>query len=169
MRINNEIDPTLTFRRICREGVCGSCAMNIDGVNTLACTCPIPTDTESETRIYPLPHMYVVKDLVPDLTWSYKQYESIKPYLQRENYPTDRTRAARSAKVLRRERSWTACTNVSCAFVVQISVRHGGPPVRNRRFQDFPDRTAVRSGKVGQTAQTAVVPQRLLSNPARGL
>jgi succinate dehydrogenase (ubiquinone) iron-sulfur subunit len=83
IRIKNEIDPTLTFRRSCREGICGSCAMNIDGVNTLACLCRIPVDTTKETKVYPLPHTYVVKDIVPDLTQFYKQYKSIKPYLQR--------------------------------------------------------------------------------------
>lgn len=89
IRIKNEVDPTLTFRRSCREGICGSCAMNIDGVNTLACLCRIPTDTKHESRIYPLPHTYVVKDLVPDLTQFYKQYKSIKPYLQKEGKPAD--------------------------------------------------------------------------------
>ena len=63
--------------------------MNIDGVNTLACLCRIPTDTKQEARIYPLPHTYVVKDLVPDLTQFYKQYKSIKPYLQRDTKSED--------------------------------------------------------------------------------
>jgi hypothetical protein len=67
IKIKNEIDPTLTFRRSCREGICGSCAMNIDGTNTLACTRFID-EVDGEVRIYPLPHMPVVKDLVPDLT-----------------------------------------------------------------------------------------------------
>lgn len=89
IRIKNEVDPTLTFRRSCREGICGSCAMNIDGVNTLACLCRIPTETAKESRIYPLPHTYVVKDLVPDMTQFYKQYRSIKPYLQRDTPPPD--------------------------------------------------------------------------------
>lgn len=89
IRIKNEVDPTLTFRRSCREGICGSCAMNIDGVNTLACLCRIPTETTKESRIYPLPHTYVVKDLVPDMTQFYKQYRSIKPYLQRDSKPED--------------------------------------------------------------------------------
>ena len=69
MKIKNEIDPTLTFRRSCREGVCGSCAMNIDGVNTLACLKSM-SDVKKEIKIYPLPHMRVVKDLVPDLSLS---------------------------------------------------------------------------------------------------
>jgi len=81
MKIKNEIDSTITFRRSCREGVCGSCAMNIDGINTLACLKPIE-EIKSDIKIYPLPHMPVVKDLVPDLTNFYKQYASIKPWLQ---------------------------------------------------------------------------------------
>src|SRR5271170_4437953 len=67
IKIKNEIDPTLTFRRSCREGVCGSCAMNIGGGNTLACTKAI-SDLSGSISIYPLPHMPVVKDLVPDMT-----------------------------------------------------------------------------------------------------
>ncbi|EPQ29579.1 uncharacterized protein PFL1_02798 [Pseudozyma flocculosa PF-1] len=85
IKIKNEVDPSLTFRRSCREGICGSCAMNIDGVNTLACLCRI--DREKESKIYPLPHMYVVKDLVPDLTQFYKQYRSIEPFLKSKNPP----------------------------------------------------------------------------------
>jgi succinate dehydrogenase / fumarate reductase iron-sulfur subunit len=79
--IKNNIDPTLTFRRSCREGVCGSCAMNIDGTNTLACT-KATTDVKGPVNIYPLPHMKVVKDLVPDLSTFYAQHASVKPYLQ---------------------------------------------------------------------------------------
>ena len=81
IKIKNEIDPTLTFRRSCREGVCGSCAMNIAGSNTLACTKAIE-DVSGPVAVYPLPHMPVVKDLVPDMTHFYAQYSSIKPYLQ---------------------------------------------------------------------------------------
>ena len=81
--IKNTIDPTLTFRRSCREGVCGSCSMNIDGVNTLACTMNMD-DIKGPVKIYPLPHMPVVKDLVPDLTLFYAQYASIQPWLQTE-------------------------------------------------------------------------------------
>src|SRR5438067_9923418 len=81
IKIKTEIDPTLTFRRSCREGICGSCAMNIDGGNTLACLKPIE-EVNGAVRINPLPHMPVVKDLVPDLTHIYAQYHSIKPWLQ---------------------------------------------------------------------------------------
>ncbi|CAL7947410.1 unnamed protein product [Xylocopa violacea] len=83
IKIKNEIDPTLTFRRSCREGICGSCAMNIGGTNTLACISKIDTNLSSTSKIYPLPHMYIVKDLVPDLTNFYNQYKSIQPWLQR--------------------------------------------------------------------------------------
>jgi succinate dehydrogenase / fumarate reductase, iron-sulfur subunit len=79
--IKNKIDPTLTFRRSCREGICGSCAMNIDGTNTLACTKGMDEITGA-VKIYPLPHMPVVKDLVPDLTRFYAQHASIEPWLK---------------------------------------------------------------------------------------
>src|SRR2546423_287969 len=72
IKIKNEVDPTLTFRRSCREGICGSCSMNIDGTNTLACLKPIE-EVRGAVRIYPLPHMAVVKDLVPDLSQAYAQ------------------------------------------------------------------------------------------------
>lgn len=91
IKIKNEIDPTLTFRRSCREGVCGSCAFNIDGKNTLACTTRI-TDIEGDVRIYPLPHMPVVKDLVPDLTHFYAQLESIEPWIKTDTAPPTRER-----------------------------------------------------------------------------
>ena len=86
MKIKNEIDSTLTFRRSCREGVCGSCAMNIDGTNTLACTKYV-NDVKGDVKIYPLPHMPVVKDLVPDLTQVYAQYRSIEPWLKSDTNP----------------------------------------------------------------------------------
>jgi len=90
IKIKNEIDPTLTFRRSCREGICGSCAMNIGGVNTLACISKIDTGDKS-TKIYPLPHMYVVKDLVPDMNNFYQQYKSIEPWLQRKDDNTKKS------------------------------------------------------------------------------
>jgi len=79
--IKSEVDPTLTFRRSCREGICGSCAMNIDGMNRLACTHGF-RETKSAVKIYPLPHMAVVKDLVPDLTTFYAQHAFIQPWLK---------------------------------------------------------------------------------------
>jgi len=92
IKIKNESDSTLTFRRSCREGICGSCAMNIDGVNTLACTMPI-ADVAGTVKVYPLPHLPVVKDLVGDLGDFYAQYAAIKPWLQtRTPPPPDRER-----------------------------------------------------------------------------
>ena len=79
--IKNKVDPTLTLRRSCREGICGSCAMNIDGSNTLDCTKGMD-DISGAVKVYPLPHMPVVKDLVPDLTVPYAQLASIDPYLK---------------------------------------------------------------------------------------
>ncbi|MDP1625484.1 MAG: succinate dehydrogenase iron-sulfur subunit, partial [Parvibaculum sp.] len=81
IKIKNEIDQTLTFRRSCREGICGSCAMNIDGANTLACTKGID-ECKGDVKIYPLPHMPVIKDLVPDLTNFYAQHAFVEPWLQ---------------------------------------------------------------------------------------
>ena len=86
IKIKNEIDTTLTFRRSCREGICGSCAMNIDGTNTLACLHPIE-EVKGAVKIYPLPHMPVVKDLVPDLTQVYAQYRSVEPWLKADTAP----------------------------------------------------------------------------------
>ena len=91
IKIKSELDPTLTFRRSCREGICGSCAMNIDGTNTLACTKGCD-EIKGEVKIYPLPHMPVIKDLVPDLTHFYAQYASIKPWIQTQTPPPDRER-----------------------------------------------------------------------------
>jgi succinate dehydrogenase / fumarate reductase iron-sulfur subunit len=84
IHIKNTMDPTLAFRRSCREGVCGSCAMTIGGRNTLACTHGWEEVPGREISISPLPHMPVVKDLVPDLTLFYAQYASIQPWLQTE-------------------------------------------------------------------------------------
>ena len=101
-KLKNEIDPTLTFRRSCREGVCGSCAMNIDGVNTLACLKSM-SDVKNEIKIYPLPHMRVVKDLVPDLSKAYEQLASIKPWLQREKTMKKKTQETKK-NITKRER-----------------------------------------------------------------
>lgn len=81
IHIKNNVDTSLTFRRSCREGICGSCAMNIDGTNTLACTKAID-EVKGDVKIYPLPHMPVVKDLVPDLKHVYAQLESVEPWLK---------------------------------------------------------------------------------------
>src|SRR5271156_559297 len=95
IKIKNDIDTTLTFRRSCREGICGSCAMNIDGTNTLACLKPIE-DIKGDVKIYPLPHLPVVKDLVPDLTMPYAQLASIQPWIQTETPPPPDTEQRQS-------------------------------------------------------------------------
>jgi succinate dehydrogenase / fumarate reductase iron-sulfur subunit len=89
--IKNKVDPTLTFRRSCREGVCGSCAMNMDGTNWLACTRFI-ADLGAEPTIYPLANMPIIKDLVPDLTHVLAQYEMIEPWLQAATTPPEKER-----------------------------------------------------------------------------
>lgn len=88
IKIKNEMDSTLAFRRSCREGVCGSCAMNIDGVNTLACTKPID-DISGDVRVYPLPHMSVIRDLVIDVSHIYRQLASVKPWLRATDPPPE--------------------------------------------------------------------------------
>ena len=86
IKIKDEIDPTLTFRRSCREGICGSCAMNVDGMNTLACI-KASEEIKGDVKIYPLPHMPVIKDLVPDLTHFFAQYASIQPWIKTQTPP----------------------------------------------------------------------------------
>ena len=130
-KIKNEMDPTLTFRRSCREGICGSCAMNVDGRNTLACT--VPSDgINGDVKIYPLPHMGVVKDLVPDLTNFYAQYASIKPWLQtRTPAPPDRERLqSKDDQELIDEPAaciLCACCSTSCPSYWWNSDRYLGP------------------------------------------
>ncbi|QQG36088.1 MAG: succinate dehydrogenase iron-sulfur subunit [Micavibrio aeruginosavorus] len=91
IHIKNDVDSSLTFRRSCREGICGSCSMNIDGKNTLACTKAID-DVQGDIHISPLPHMPVLKDLVPDLTHVYAQYASIEPWMKADSPAPTRER-----------------------------------------------------------------------------
>ena len=128
--IKNETDPTLTFRRSCREGICGSCAMNIDGVNTLACTKPI-MEVKGKVRIFPLPHMPVIKDLVPDLTHFFRQLASIEPWLKR-NESTGLTENAQTVDERNRldglyECILCACCSTSCPSYWWNSERYLGP------------------------------------------
>jgi len=129
--IKNKIDPTLTFRRSCREGVCGSCAMNIDGTNTLACTKDMK-DIKGEVTIYPLPHMPVVKDLVPDLTNFYAQYAAIEPWLKTTTpAPPDRERLQSKEEEERIDRPAAcilcACCSTACPSYWWNSERFLGP------------------------------------------
>ena len=129
--IKSHVDSTLTFRRSCREGICGSCAMNIGGCNTLACTKSI-TDFRKDVPIYPLPHMPVIKDLVPDLTHFYAQYASIEPWLQSESAaPPDRERLQskedRSSLDGLYECILCACCSTSCPSYWWNGDRYLGP------------------------------------------
>jgi len=83
--VKDFLDPTLSFRRSCREGICGSCAMNCDGLHTLACIREIDPDLTKPALITPLGHMFVLKDLVVDMTNFYTQYKTIQPYLKRKD------------------------------------------------------------------------------------
>ena len=143
--IKNETDPTLTFRRSCREGICGSCAMNIDGVNTLACTKPI-MEVKGKVKIFPLPHMPVIKDLVPDLTHFFRQLASIEPWLKR-NESTGLTENTQTVDERNRldglyECSLCACCSTSCPSYWWNSERYLGPAAllqANRWIMDSRD------------------------------
>ena len=131
--IKNKVDPTLTFRRSCREGICGSCAMNIDGSNTLACTKAI-SDVKKSVNIYPLPHMSVVKDLVPDMTHFYAQYASVEPWLK-TNTPVSQAAERLQSKEDREkldglyECILCACCSTSCPSYWWNSDKYLGPAI----------------------------------------
>jgi succinate dehydrogenase / fumarate reductase, iron-sulfur subunit len=127
--IKNKIDPTLTFRRSCREGICGSCAMNIDGTNTLACTKGM-SEIEGTIKLYPLPHMSVVKDLVPDLSAFYAQHAAIEPWLQAGPNPAKerlQTPAQRAELDGLYECILCACCSTSCPSYWWNADRYLGP------------------------------------------
>ena len=131
--IKNEIDSTLTFRRSCREGICGSCAMNIGGTNTLACTKAI-NEFDGDVAIYPLPHMPVIKDLVPDLTHFYAQYASIKPWMQTQSAPPPDAERLQSKEEREHldglyECILCACCSTSCPSYWWNSDRYLGPAI----------------------------------------
>jgi len=132
LKIKNEIDPTLSLRRSCREGICGSCAMNINGVNTLACTQTCADLGSGDVRIYPLPHMPVVKDLVADLGNFYAQYAAVKPWLQaRTPASPDRERLQSKEDQEKIDRPSAcilcACCSTSCPSYWWNSERYLGP------------------------------------------
>lgn len=131
IHIKNRIDPTLTFRRSCREGICGSCAMNIDGSNTLACTRSI-SEYKGDIKIYPLPHMPVVKDLVPDLSNFYAQLESVKPWLQADSAVASNRERLQSPEERKKldglyECILCACCSTACPSYWWNSDRYLGP------------------------------------------
>lgn len=134
IKIKSEYDSSLTFRRSCREGICGSCAMNIDGTNTLACTKPISECKSSNVPIFPLPHMPVVKDLVADLTHFYEQHKSIKPWLQASEPTTINKERLQSPEDREKldglyECIMCACCSTSCPSYWWNSDKYLGPAI----------------------------------------
>jgi succinate dehydrogenase iron-sulfur subunit len=132
LHIKNNIDPTLTLRRSCREGICGSCAMNIDGLNTLACTRAVD-EISGPIKVYPLPHMPVVKDLVPDMSNFYAQHRSIEPWLKTVT-PEPRTEWPQSHADREKldglyECILCACCSTSCPSYWWNGDRYLGPAV----------------------------------------
>jgi succinate dehydrogenase / fumarate reductase iron-sulfur subunit len=133
IKMKGDQDPSLTFRRSCREGICGSCSMNIDGTNTLACTKPID-EIKGEVRIYPLPHLPVIKDLVPDMSTFYAQYTSIEPWMktdspapanrERLQSPEDRTKLDGLYECI-----LCACCSTSCPSYWWNGERYLGPAI----------------------------------------
>lgn len=146
IKIKAEQDPTLTFRRSCREGICGSCAMNINGENTLACLHRVVGDTV----IYPLPHMPVIRDLVPDLNQLYDQYASIQPYLQTdddtvgevENLQTKQDRAKLDGMY---ECILCFCCSTSCPSYWWQGDKYLGPAVLMQAYRWIADSRDVKT------------------------
>jgi succinate dehydrogenase / fumarate reductase iron-sulfur subunit len=143
IKIKNEIDPTLTFRRSCREGICGSCAMNIAGTNTLACIKAIE-EIQGDVQIYPLPHLPVIKDLVPDLTHFFAQYASIKPWLMAQTPPPpDRERLQSKEERAQMDGLYEcilcACCSTSCPSYWWNGDRYLGPAILLQAYRWIAD------------------------------
>ncbi len=142
IKIKNEVDSTLTFRRSCREGVCGSCAMNIDGTNTLACTKYI-NDAKGDVRIYPLPHQSVIKDLVPDQTHFFAQYRQIEPWLKTDSQAPERERLQSPEDRAKIDGLWEcvlcACCSTSCPSYWWNEDRYLGPAILLQAYRWLAD------------------------------
>lgn len=144
-KIKAEVDSTITYRRSCREGVCGSCAMNIDGTNTLACTKPI-SEIKGDVKIYPLPHMPVIKDLVADLSHAYNQYASIQPWIKNSTPQDNRERLQSPEDRAKLDGLWECilcfCCATSCPSYWWNGEKYLGPAVllqAHRWIQDSRD------------------------------
>ncbi|WP_323797773.1 succinate dehydrogenase iron-sulfur subunit [Nisaea sp.] len=143
IKIKNEVDTSVTFRRSCREGICGSCAMNIDGTNTLACLKSID-DVKGDVKIYPLPHMPVVKDLVPDLTQPYAQLASIEPWLKSKSPPPpDEERRQSTEEREKLDGLWECvlcfCCSTSCPSYWWNGDRYLGPAILLQAYRWIAD------------------------------
>jgi len=145
IKIKSEQDPTLTFRRSCREGICGSCAMNINGRNTLACLSRIEQDKKEPVAVYPLPHLPVIKDLVPDLSNFYKQYKSIRPWLEAgDKQPTDGVENMQTIEDRKKldgmyECILCACCSTSCPSYWWNGDKYLGPAVLMQAYRWIAD------------------------------
>ncbi len=162
IKIKDEVDSTLTFRRSCREGICGSCAMNIDGTNTLACIKPIE-EISGAVKIYPLPHLPVLKDLVPDMTHFYAQYASIKPWLQKRS-PSSAGREHLQSVAERAkldglyECILCACCSTSCPSYWWNGDRYLGPAILLQAYRWIAD---SRDEAIGERLDELEDPYRL--------
>ena len=139
MYIKNNVDPSLTFRRSCREGICGSCSMNVNGTNTLACLRPIDSIS---IDIYPLPHMRVLKDLVPDMSEFYEQYKSIKPWIKNsKNNKKENIQSQSDRKKLDGlyECVLCACCSTSCPSYWWNSDKFLGPAILLQAYRFIVD------------------------------
>jgi succinate dehydrogenase / fumarate reductase iron-sulfur subunit len=161
IKIKNEIDPTLTFRRSCREGVCGSCAMNIDGTNTLACTKYID-EVKGDVKVYPLPHMEVVKDLVPDLNTAYAQLASVEPWLKVDTPAPERERLQTPEDRKKLDGLYECilcfCCTTSCPSYWWNGDRYLGPAVLLQAYRWIAD---SRDERVGERLDQLEDPFRL--------
>ena len=150
IKIKDDLDPSLTFRRSCREGVCGSCAMNIDGTNTLACTRTID-EVKGEVKVYPLPHLSVIKDLVPDMTNFYAQYASVEPWVKTDTPEPSRERLQSREDRAKLDGLWEcvlcACCSTACPSYWWNSDRYLGPAVLLQAYRFIADSRDEHTGE----------------------
>ena len=142
IKVKDEVDSTVTFRRSCREGICGSCAMNIDGRNALACTKAIG-EVKGDCTVYPLPHMEVIRDLVVDFTGFWAQYEWIQPWLQTYTPPPEKERLQSPADRLKLDGLYEcilcACCTTACPSYWWNGDKYLGPAVLLQAYRWIAD------------------------------
>ncbi len=150
IKIKDELDTSLTFRRSCREGVCGSCAMNIDGTNTLACTKTMD-EVKGDVKVYPLPHMSVIKDLVPDMTNFYAQYASVEPWIKTDTPAPSRERLQSREDRAKLDGLWEcvlcACCSTACPSYWWNEDRYLGPAVLLQAYRFIADSRDEHTGE----------------------
>ena len=160
IKIKSEQDSSLTFRRSCREGICGSCSMNIDGTNTLACLKSID-EVNGEVKIFPLPHMPVVKDLVPDLSNAYRQLASIEPWLKSDkDAPEGEERRQSPEEREKLDGLWECVLCFSCSTACPSywwnSDEYLGPAVLLRPIAGLPTAVTTAPTSVSTRSMTAL-------------